>query len=77
MAALSLLLTAVDRAHDIAGGLSFSATLAIDDPIVDDEGDLQFHRAKIGNDKVTENTTDTTSVEISKRQLPKESRGKP
>jgi hypothetical protein len=55
LAALGLLLTAVDRAHDIAGGRFFSATPAIDDPVVDDEGDLQRHWAKTGNDNVTEN----------------------
>jgi hypothetical protein len=50
LAALSLLLIEVDRAHDIAGGLFFSATPAIDDSVVDNEGDLQLHPAKTGND---------------------------
>lgn len=68
--AIPLLLPSLASAHAIAGNRVFPATMAVDDPGVGDELNLEFGHAKSLTDDGDEQNINTTSVEWDKLITP-------
>lgn len=68
--AVSCLLAQPAHAHAVAGDRVFPATMAVDDPGVGDELDLQFSHIKVPNGDGTDSNVNTTSAEWDKLITP-------
>lgn len=68
--AIPLLFPSLASAHAIAGNRVFPATMAVDDPGVGDEINLEFGHAKSLTDDGDEQNTNTTSLEWDKLITP-------